>query len=106
MAFSILVVLGIWICGVASRHMEHEDHPAIVLDETLGALLVFLATPTSFISWILGLTAFRFFDIVKPWPIKIVQRDVSGGLGIVADDLAAAIPSIAVVWLFALLFKI
>ncbi len=105
-SLAALVGFGVWICGVASRQLQHDDHPAIVFDETLGALLVFLLTPTSFISWTVGLVAFRFFDIVKPWPIRLVQSEVSGGLGIVADDLAASIPSIAVVWLLALVFKI
>jgi phosphatidylglycerophosphatase A len=101
-----LTAFGIWICGLATRQLQHDDHPSIVFDETLGALLVFLATPPSILSWTVGLIAFRFFDIVKPWPIRAVQSGLSGGLGIVADDLAASIPSIAVVWLLGLIVRI
>ena len=91
--YSIFVViaalLGIWICGAASRELQVHDHPGIVWDEIAGYLLTMLAAPAGWVWIIAGFALFRLFDIWKPWPIGWLDRHVRGGVGIMLDDLAA-----------------
>jgi phosphatidylglycerophosphatase A len=77
-----------------------HDPGEIVIDEVAGIWLVFcimplmwMQPPTSLILWLYaaGFMAFRFFDIVKPWPISWVDRKVKGGFGVMVDDAVAAL---------------
>lgn len=88
----ILVSLaGIAICDYTSKQLRVHDHPGIVFDEIAGYLLTMTAMPPG-VWWMLaGFVAFRFFDIIKPWPISWLDKHVHGGLGIMLDDLLAGI---------------
>lgn len=91
-----LFLLGIWICGRAARDLDAHDHPSIVFDEMIGYLVTMAGAPLG-IGWVaLGFVLFRFFDIVKPWPISLIDRKVPGGFGIMLDDLAAGLAALAV----------
>ncbi|MGE0082644.1 MAG: phosphatidylglycerophosphatase A [Thiohalomonadaceae bacterium] len=90
---ALLFVLGVWVCGRAARALGVHDAPAIVWDEVVGYLLVMAAAPPGWESVLLGFVLFRLFDIAKPWPIRWVDRHVTGGLGIMLDDLIAAVPA-------------
>ena len=86
-----VVLAGIWICGESARRLGVHDHPGIVFDEIAGMLATLLAA--DFLGWLellLAFVLFRFFDIVKPWPIREVDHRLGGGLGIMLDDLMAA----------------
>ncbi|MFC1773209.1 phosphatidylglycerophosphatase A [Pseudomonadota bacterium] len=96
-----LSICGIWICGAASSRLGVHDHPGIVWDEFAGYWLTMCAASGSWLSIVLGFLLFRLFDIWKPWPIRFVDKRMSGGLGIMLDDLLAAIP--AALLLYALL---
>ena len=86
------IALGIWICGESARRLEAHDHPGIVLDEIVAILLAALTLPArSVSSFLLLFVLFRIFDILKPWPIREVDHRLGGGLGIMLDDLIAAI---------------
>lgn len=86
---AIVVALGIWLCDRASRDLGVHDHPGIVWDEIAGYLLTMFAAPDGW-EWVLtGFVLFRLFDIWKPWPIAWLDRHVSGGFGIMLDDLVA-----------------
>ena len=86
-----VVALGVWLCGESARRLGVHDHPAIVLDEIAAMLLLSLLLAAS-IAWLLAaLALFRLFDIAKPWPIRAVDRKVPGGLGIMLDDVLAAL---------------
>ncbi len=86
-----VVVLGVWVCGESARRLAVHDHPAIVLDEIAAMLLLCVLLEPS-VPWLLAaLVLFRLFDIAKPWPIRAVDRRVSGGLGIMLDDVLAAL---------------
>lgn len=98
--------LGVWAADVTGRVLGVDDADCIVFDETWAAALTFLAVPAHPLWWLAGFLAFRFFDIVKPQPIRAVQDHLRGGLGVMADDLAAAIAAIAVVRLAALLLPL
>ncbi len=97
--YLILVVLstiiGIWLCGITARRLQTHDHPAIVWDEIAGYLITMCSAPVGWIWPIVGFIAFRFFDILKPWPISLLDRRVPGGLGIMIDDVLAG----ALAWL-------
>jgi phosphatidylglycerophosphatase A len=86
-----VIIAGIWICDVAERTTGVRDHSGIVWDEIAGFLLMMFAAPHSIIAIALGFVLFRIFDIWKPWPIRWLDQHVSGGLGIMVDDLLAAI---------------
>jgi phosphatidylglycerophosphatase A len=93
----ILVTLlaGIWLCDVASRQLGVHDHPGIVWDEFVGFWIAMWALPAEWV-WILaGFLAFRFFDILKPWPVGLLDKKVTGGLGIMIDDVVAGVMACA-----------
>ncbi len=87
----IAMFLGIYICGVASRQLNVHDHPGIVWDEFVGLWITMWALPTSLPWLIAGFVVFRVFDIAKPWPISLLDRNVGGGAGIMIDDVVAGI---------------
>ncbi len=90
-AVAIFVGGGIWICGESARRLGTHDHPGIVWDEIAAMCLVGLAVPAG-LAWLgLGFVLFRVFDILKPWPIRDVDHRLGGGLGIMLDDLMAAV---------------
>ena len=84
-------LLGIWICGRASRSLQAEDHPGVVWDEICGYLIAMCAVPRSWQWMLAGFVLFRAFDIVKPWPIRAADRHVGGGFGIMLDDIIAGL---------------
>jgi thiamine-monophosphate kinase len=100
-AYSAITLLaciaGIWICGRASEQLKVHDHPGIVWDEFAGFWITMWALPVSWLTIALGFAAFRFFDIVKPWPIRFYDKNLGGGLGIMLDDVLAGIASCALV---------
>ena len=84
-------VLGVWLCGRVSEKMGIHDHGGIVWDEMVGYCLAVAFVPTQW-EWLLAaFVIFRCFDIFKPWPIKQLDKSVSGGFGIMIDDVLAAI---------------
>jgi phosphatidylglycerophosphatase A len=87
----IMIAAGIWICDVAEKASGVRDHSGIVWDEIAGFFVTMLAAPKG-ITWIaIGFILFRIFDIWKPQPIRWVDKHVNGGLGIMVDDIIAAI---------------
>ncbi|MFQ6370220.1 phosphatidylglycerophosphatase A [Shewanella sp. YIC-542] len=100
---TLLVCLaGIFICDRTCRDLGVHDHKAIVWDEVAGYLLTMLAAPSGWYWPIVGFVLFRFFDIIKPWPIRWVDANVQGGFGVMADDIMAGIASCACLQLLAL----
>jgi len=80
-----------WYCSEkTSRAMDTADPSVVVIDEVFGQSLALLFVPVSLVSVIIGLVLFRIFDIFKPFPVNRAER-LSGGLGIVADDLIAGV---------------
>ena len=90
-----LVVLafavGCYLCGETSRRLGVHDHGGIVWDEFVGLWLVLLWIPFEPAWWVAAFVLFRLFDIVKPWPIRWLDRRVGGGFGIMIDDILAAV---------------
>lgn len=92
----LVIATGIFICGRAAKQLGVHDHPGIVWDEFAGLWLALIFCPPQWIYWLLGFGLFRFFDIVKPWPISWLDRRCPGGLGIMMDDLVAGIFAAAI----------
>lgn len=85
----VSTLLGIYICGKTASDMGVHDHPGIVWDEFVGLWLTMLFIPITWYWLLTGFILFRVFDILKPWPISWLDKNLSGGLGIMADDLLA-----------------
>ncbi|MEO8441726.1 MAG: phosphatidylglycerophosphatase A [Betaproteobacteria bacterium] len=83
-------LLGIWACGATGRALGAADHGAMVWDETVAFALVLVFTPAGW-PWQIGaFLLFRFFDIVKPPPIRYFDRRLKSGFGVMFDDVLAA----------------
>ena len=91
----VSALVGIWICDKAASDLGVHDHGAIVWDEIAGMMIVFIAIPLSWHNLLIGFLLFRFFDILKPWPISFLDKHIHGGLGIMVDDLVAGAASLA-----------
>ncbi|OIQ46775.1 MAG: phosphatidylglycerophosphatase A [Gammaproteobacteria bacterium MedPE] len=87
----IITIVGFWICDIAAKDMQVHDHGAIVWDEVAGMLITMIAAPVGLLPLVVGFALFRFFDIIKPWPIKLLDRHVKGGFGIMIDDVLAGV---------------
>ncbi len=82
---------GIAICDITSKYMGVHDHGGIVWDEIIGYWITMLAAPVEWTWIIAGFLLFRLFDIWKPWPIRVADAKVHGGLGIMIDDVIAGV---------------
>ena len=91
----VICVTGIMICERAGQDVGEHDHAAIVWDEIAGIFVCFGFIDISAISVIVGFVLFRVFDILKPWPIGWLDKNLSGGLGVMVDDLLAGLAAAA-----------
>ena len=82
--------IGVWACGRTGRALGVHDHGGMVFDETVAFLMVLFLTPPTLMWQAFAFLLFRLFDILKPPPIRYVDRKVKGGLGVMLDDLVAA----------------
>jgi phosphatidylglycerophosphatase A len=101
---AFLILISFFICGKTARDIGVHDHPGIVLDEIVGYLLTMVLVPVGWFWVIAGFILFRVFDIWKPFPIRWVDSKVGGGVGIVVDDLIAAVYAWIVLQILVLLF--
>ena len=85
----VTCVVGIVICDIAANKLGVHDHPGIVFDEIAGYFVTMIAAPTGWVWIVTGFVLFRVFDIIKPWPISILDKNVKGGVGIMVDDIVA-----------------
>ena len=95
----VAAIVGVSICGRAAEQLGVHDHGGIVWDEFVGLWVAMAFLPVSPVSLVLGFSLFRFFDIVKPWPISGLDHNISGGLGIMIDDIAAGLAAGGTGWL-------
>lgn len=93
-ALALLIVgaflVGIWACERTGDALGAHDHGGIVWDEVVAFWLVLLVVPATAGWQLAAFVAFRFFDIVKPPPIRRLDASVRGGFGVMLDDLFAA----------------
>ena len=101
LAVVMAAIAGVWICGESSRRLGVHDHGGIVWDEFVGLWITLFAAPQGWLWLIVGFALFRLFDIWKPWPIRMADRQVSGGFGIMLDDILAGLYALASLQLLA-----
>lgn len=104
-----LIVIGLYFLGLwSANHLERvsgqHDAQIIVIDEVVGvcvsALMLdwwFLGATDHSVLLLLSFLSFRFFDVLKPWPISWIDRTVGGGVGVMVDDLVAALMGVLAV---------
>lgn len=94
----VVTIIGIFVADKSSKMMGEHDHSGIVIDEMAGILWVFAFYKMTLLSTTVGFLTFRFFDIIKPWPISYCDEHVKGGFGIMLDDLVAAFFTVIAIW--------
>jgi len=90
-AIALVSVVGIYICDQSAKLLGVHDHPGIVWDEFAGYFISMLFLPVNALTLLLAFGLFRFFDILKPWPIRWIDKKVAGGFGIMLDDIIAGV---------------
>ena len=92
----IVFAVGCWAAGALAKTSGAKDPGAIVIDEVAAQWLVLLPAPLDPLSYAAAFSLFRIFDIWKPWPAGLADRRFPGGLGIMLDDLLAAVYAVLV----------
>jgi phosphatidylglycerophosphatase A len=99
---ALAFILGVYVSQKVSKELGVHDHSGIVWDEIVGYLLTMFLLPTTWLWMVGGFILFRLFDILKPEPIRTIDKQVKGGMGIMLDDVLAAImawiPLQLIVW--------
>ncbi len=92
LVFVLVFILGaVYVATAAENQMDRTDDPSIVVDEMAGFLIAMAYVPLTAWSMLIGFVLFRALDIFKPPPVNTVEQKISGGLGIVGDDLVAGL---------------
>lgn len=86
---AVVTGAGTWAAGRYCERTGTHDNQRVVIDEVAGYLLTMSLVPRTAGNLALGFLLFRVLDIAKPWPIRLVDRRVRGGFGVMADDLLA-----------------
>jgi len=95
-ATAIIFALGWWSTVGYIAADGRGDPGMVVVDEVAGIWLTLAFVSQSFEGYLAAFVLFRFFDMLKPWPIKTIERSVPGALGVMVDDIAAAVVAIVV----------
>ena len=104
LAIILMSLIGIYICGHTAKVMGVHDDGRIVWDEFAGQSITFL--PLLYLnemSWmwaLVGFALFRLFDVWKPWPIRVIDRQIDGGFGIMLDDIIAGLWAALCIWIY------
>lgn len=101
----VLFAVGVVLCHITARDLHVHDHPGIVFDEIVGYLVTMIGAPHGWPWVVVGFLLFRLFDIWKPWPVRVADRGVGGGFGIMLDDLLAAVYAALVLMIAARYFS-
>lgn len=87
-----VTLVGTWATAEAQAQWGTHDDQRVVVDEVVGYWLTVLLVDRGSLAWLaLGFVVFRLLDIIKPWPIRWIDRNVRGAIGVMADDLAAGL---------------
>ncbi|MDR1529466.1 MAG: phosphatidylglycerophosphatase A [Burkholderiales bacterium] len=87
----LLLIVGAWAAQITGKHLDEHDHSGIVIDEIAAFTIVLFVTGVTPITVLIAFVLFRFFDIVKPLPIRNIDRLMRNGMGVMLDDLLAAV---------------
>ncbi|MDR3630456.1 MAG: phosphatidylglycerophosphatase A [Desulfocapsaceae bacterium] len=98
-----IFIVGFFAADAAAKIMDEPDPGCIVIDEILGMLITLILVPDHPAAWLLAFVLFRVFDIFKPFPVSWLDQHIHGGMGIMLDDVMAAIYALAslqIIWAF------
>jgi len=87
----LFTLVAVWIANSAEKILKKKDPGCIVIDEIAGMIITLIGLPFSLPTAVIGFIFFRAFDILKPFPIRTLEKKISGGAGIVIDDVIAGI---------------
>ncbi|MCK4467699.1 MAG: phosphatidylglycerophosphatase A [Desulfobacterales bacterium] len=88
---AIFIIFAVLIAHDAEKILKKNDPGCIVVDEIVGLMVTLFGLPFNAVYMLAGFVIFRFFDILKPFPIRLIERKLSGGTAIVMDDVVAGI---------------
>lgn len=94
-----LFLTACYVSDVTERQCECVDPKEIVIDELLGYLITVVGFPLGWKSVLIGLLLFRLFDIFKPWPISLLNKETPGGIWVVLDDVGAGCCARLILWI-------
>jgi phosphatidylglycerophosphatase A len=100
-AGAALFVVGMWAADGYMAAVQVHDPPAIVIDEVVGQWVTLALLPLDPLLYALGFVLFRVLDVLKPWPANFIDRAVTGGFGVMLDDVVAGAYAGAALWLIA-----
>lgn len=95
---ALIIPVGLWASAKFESMTGTHDNSMIVIDEAAGIWITLLACTLSPISVLLAFALFRFFDILKPFPVSWLDRNISGARGVMLDDIAAGIYAALCLW--------
>lgn len=104
---SVLVAgffLGIFVCHQCAKDLGVHDYGGIVWDEWIGLWISYLFLPQGIIWLLAGFGLFRLFDILKPFPISWLDKKITGGLGIMLDDVLAGLAALSILQIIIYVF--
>jgi len=107
--FSIIIIgalLGTYASTVAEKTLKEKDSKKIIIDEFIGFYISVLYLPKTLLLTIAAFLLFRFFDILKPLLISKLEKTLSNGLGVMADDILAGIYTNIILQMWLLVFNI
>ncbi len=84
-------IIGFFAAGSAEKILNSPDASPIVIDEIVGMFITLTLAPSHPMAWFTGFALFRFFDIIKPFPVSWFDKNIHGGIGIMMDDVMAGI---------------
>ncbi|MCW5200226.1 phosphatidylglycerophosphatase A [Desulfobulbus sp. F4] len=104
-AVAVLFAIGTLAAGAAEKIVDQGDPGIVVIDEIVGQLIALFLAPAHPLAALAGFALFRFFDILKPFPVGWLDQHIHGGLGIMLDDVAAGLLALAVLHAVLLLLR-
>jgi phosphatidylglycerophosphatase A len=87
----VFVFFAVWIAQQAEQILKQKDPGCIVIDEIVGMIITLMGLPFNLKTALLGFALFRILDILKPPPVRTAEKRLTGGIGVVADDVIAGI---------------
>ncbi|MGD9183653.1 MAG: phosphatidylglycerophosphatase A [Desulfobacterales bacterium] len=87
----LFILFAIWMAAAAEKVLQKKDAGEIVIDEIAGLIVTLVGLPFTLKTAIAGFIIFRAFDILKPFPIRLLEKKVAGGPGVVLDDVLAGL---------------
>ena len=97
-SIALFFCIGVWASNLCIKYFDGKDPKQVVIDEIAAQWLVLLIVPPDALNYAIAFVLFRFFDIFKPWPISWADRTIKGGVGIMLDDVLAAVYSMIILY--------